>query len=270
VSIDAHNVHLGLVAGSGATSWIVTGQPRPPLASGPRSGSDHRALAQGSGKAPAPSQAGPTCSSSIPSVCRERYSPSERAEGFATRRGRQRCRTSRITESPRGVAFLLATFVGFSMMTSSAQADEPIPGPVPPPITFTAAPASGSGATSAPQAAAAAIVCKFQVQDPHNSTHVGGTVNVVATVSCVPAAESLSIRVTLYKVVCDPGCSQVPYGVTGSAKNVGKATIQANSAASCSSGDYFGVSYATIVAPPGFTPPSANVSGSGRTVAISC
>jgi hypothetical protein len=76
--------------------------------------------------------------------------------------------------------------------------------------------------------------------------------------------------VTLYKVVCDPGCSQVAYGRTGSAVNYAQPYIEANSAANCTSGDYFGVAFGTVIAPPGYTPPTGNVSGAGKTLSITC
>jgi hypothetical protein len=116
----------------------------------------------------------------------------------------------------------------------------------------------------------ATITCGLNVQNPHNSTHVPETINVVATINCNVAAASLSLSVTLWKSFCDPQCQQEPYGATGTAGNTGKASIQANSAGPCTSGDYFGVASGEVVAPPGFTPPEGPVSGQSPTVSITC
>ncbi len=146
----------------------------------------------------------------------------------------------------------------------------PIPS-TPHPVFSATRPTTGSGNASTKAVVPNTVItCNLNVQNPHNSTHVGGTINVVATIGCNVPAASLSIAVTLWKSVCDPGCQQVPYGATGTNSNAGSASIQANSAAACTSGDYFGVASGEIVSPPGYTPPSGSVSGQGATVSITC
>jgi hypothetical protein len=157
---------------------------------------------------------------------------------------------------------------GLTALGPSATQAAPVPVPASPTWIFTAAPNGTPGAAS-PNTSA--IACTLNVQNAHGSTHVGGTVNVVATISCTPVAASrLSLQVTLYKVVCDPGCYDAAYGKTGSTTNYGHASVQANSAGPCTPGDYFGSAYGSIVSPPGYTPPSGTVSGAGRTSRVTC
>jgi hypothetical protein len=149
---------------------------------------------------------------------------------------------------------------------TSAQAT-PTPVPISKPISSYSFTPTRSGGGVSPDAT---YSCTLNVQNPHNSSHVGGTINVVATISCGIAVTRMSLQVTFYKVVCDPRCGTVPYGTTGSSVTYSNRTIQANSAAACSSGSYFGEAYGSIVAPPGFSPPTGTVEGPGATVAISC
>lgn len=44
-----------------------------------------------------------------------------------------------------------------------------------------------------------AVGCSVQVQNPHNSTHVPGTINVVGTVNCSGAVPHIALFVTLYR-----------------------------------------------------------------------
>jgi hypothetical protein len=61
-------------------------------------------------------------------------------------------------------------------------------------LTATGAVASTSG-TAAPAAAS----CTIQVDNPHNSGHVNGTINVEATVSCSAAVPHIAVFVSLYR-----------------------------------------------------------------------
>jgi hypothetical protein len=152
-----------------------------------------------------------------------------------------------------------------------AQAEQPVPIPVTPIPAFSATGPGSSVDGGLNPNAEAVISCTLNVQNAHNSSHVGGTINVVATIDCTPvAASSLSISVTLYKAYCDSSCHQVPYGNTRTNRNTERASIQENSAAACTSGDYFGVAYGSIVSPPGYTPPSGTVSSVGATSHITC
>jgi hypothetical protein len=146
------------------------------------------------------------------------------------------------------------------------------PSPVPAPPTFSAthAPSATSGSGALAPAAGGIMVCNLKVDNVHHSNHVGGTVNVQGTTTCNPAASALTIQITLYKEICDPNCTQVPYGNVGSKTNVGQRTITANSAAACTSGTYFGVGTGTVVSPPGYLPAFGPVSDIGPQATISC
>jgi hypothetical protein len=100
----------------------------------------------------------------------------------------------------------------------------------------------------------------------------GGTINVVATIGCTGlTAAQLTLTTVLYKISCTPNCQDVAYGSPGYNSVTNKSAIQANSATtSCTSGQYFGVAYGTVTAPSGVTPPTGNLSGTGRTVSITC
>jgi hypothetical protein len=181
-----------------------------------------------------------------------------------------RCRSECYT---RGVKIVKSALLAGCLMVAALVATNAPAAASPPPVPVTASAPSYSFAAAPSDGGAspnATYTCTLNVQRPHNSTHVGGTVNVVATISCGIAVTRMNLQVTLYKVVYDPGCSQVPYGKTGSSVTYGNRTIQANSAAACSSGDYFGQAYGSIQAPPGYTPPTGTVEGPGPTVAISC
>jgi hypothetical protein len=97
----------------------------------------------------------------------------------------------------------------------------------------TAAPA----ATARPAAATATINCTIHVQNPHNSTHVPGTINVVATVNCTAAVAHIALFVTLYK--------NGAYAGSGANDVYFTASDSENAAAGCTIGQYY---YATASA----------------------
>ena len=136
------------------------------------------------------------------------------------------------------------------------------------PSTAQAAPlANAHTRTVAPQTV---ITCVLNVQNPHNSSHVPGQINVVATFNCSAPTASLGISVTLWKSFCDPQCQQQPYGSTGTSNNTNSRSISAQSNGNCTPGDYVGVASARLVSPPGFTPPIATTGAQGNTVSITC
>jgi hypothetical protein len=158
---------------------------------------------------------------------------------------------------------------GTVVLSGVSHATAPVPIPASPIWAFTASP-QPAGTLTGTAAALPPIVCNLKVNNAHGSGHVGGTVNVVATLGCVPDAATLRLQVTLYKIVCDPNCNDDPYGSTGTNSNGGQPSISANSAAACTSGSYFGVAFGSIVAPPGYLPASGNVEGSGPTSKVTC
>jgi hypothetical protein len=112
-------------------------------------------------------------------------------------------------------------------------------------------------------AAGRTIVCTPNVQNPHNSSHVKGTVNVVVTLKCTSAVSSISIRAALYRnghLVAQSGVRTVRN--TSSAQN--------NAAKACQSGTYVGWMAYVVVFPPGYVPPTGSSSGFGRSVKITC
>lgn len=107
------------------------------------------------------------------------------------------------------------------------------------------------------------ITCTGQAQYPHKSSHVPGTVNVVATVSCTAAVTSIGIRAALYRngaLVKDSGAKYV-YG-TSFAQN--------NAAETCHNATYQGWMSFTVTFPPGYSPATGAGSDWGSSVSITC
>jgi hypothetical protein len=116
---------------------------------------------------------------------------------------------------------------------------------------------------SAPALASSVITCTPNVQNPHNSTHVGGTVNVVVTLSCTGVVPYISIRAALYRngaLVKDSGAKAV----------YGSSFAQNNAAVACSSATYQGWMSYYVEFPAGYSPPSGASSGFGNSVPITC
>ncbi|KGJ71769.1 hypothetical protein GY21_19960 [Cryobacterium roopkundense] len=97
---------------------------------------------------------------------------------------------------------------------------------------------------------AASISCNLNVQNVHGSTHVSGTINGVAVISCTAAAGSLTLHYSLIRV--SPNYTQ--WGA-GSKSNAGQKTLQNNRAVSCSEGpgNFQGWAQGVISPPPGYT-----------------
>lgn len=126
--------------------------------------------------------------------------------------------------------------------------------------------AQGTATTQAPTHEAVSqqstITCTLSIANPHQSGHVPGTVNVVATWSCTSAVSSLSMTVTLFR-----NGSQV---AQGSFANAGKASLKGNAATPCVSGSYYGTAQGTVVFPPNYEPPSSTLFVQSATVSITC
>lgn len=159
---------------------------------------------------------------------------------------------------------IITAAVGSSPLAQAASAP---PAPAQTVQTYT-----GSETTTSPSPdIVPAIVCNLKVDNPHNSGHVAGKINVEATLSCKglnPAYSSVTVQ--LYKIVCTPNCNAVAYGAAGSASGTYKQSITANSAGSCTPGQYYGAAYGYIQAPPGVNPPTGHLEAAGRTVSITC
>lgn len=137
----------------------------------------------------------------------------------------------------------------------------------PPTVPAWAPDGSGSsveGGRSGSDADAAAVIrCQGQVQRPHNSTHVPGTVNVVVTVSCTAPVPEITTRAALYK-----NGQLVNQSALRTQRNT--ASAQNNAAVRCSPGNYRGWMYFKVVFPPGYNPPTASANGLGQEVALTC
>lgn len=124
--------------------------------------------------------------------------------------------------------------------------------------------AAASAATSPPAAASAplATTCRAQVQNPHASTHVPGTMNVVATASCTASVPHIALFVTLY----DNGA----YASSGANDVYFTSSDSVNAATLCRLGHYY---YATAKAEiwfPSGPPQWTNVVNSPTVLNDSC
>lgn len=111
-------------------------------------------------------------------------------------------------------------------------------------------------------AAQTTITCTLQIDNPHSSSHVPGTVNVVARWTCTAPVTSLEISVQLFLNGVEVA--------SGANDNAGQAFLQANAATTCVPGEYSGTASGTVVFPPGFEPPSGGGSVASPTVLITC
>jgi hypothetical protein len=105
------------------------------------------------------------------------------------------------------------------------------------------------------------ITCTAKANNPHDSSHVGGTVNFVGSVSCTAPVASLNLTLSLYLG------SYVQ--ATNNKSNTGNATISNNVSALCSSGGWQGTTYAVVTFPPGYVPASGVISDD-KIVTINC
>ena len=114
-------------------------------------------------------------------------------------------------------------------------------------VTFTRTePASSqSGATPAQSDT---FSCSTSVDNPHESTHVPGTINTVVTVTCgVPmTAESVTAHLYLDGSLV----------ASGSKTTSLKTKTQANAAIACTSGTFVGAGAVAVVPPAGYSPSS--------------
>ena len=106
------------------------------------------------------------------------------------------------------------------------------------------------------------ITCTLSIDNPHKSTHVPTTVNVVAHWACTAPVASLSLSVKLYRGVVQVG--------SGNSSNAGQAALNGNAAANCVNGQYLGTATGTVVFPPGYTPQSSTRSVQSPVVSITC
>lgn len=104
--------------------------------------------------------------------------------------------------------------------------------------------------------------CQFQVDRPHKSTHVPGTVNVIAWVRCNCPVDRIEMTLGL-------ALNRVEVKRDTFA-NSGSAYLEGNVAAPCVSGTYNGAAVATITFPPGAFPRTGNGNAGSGNVNIIC
>jgi hypothetical protein len=95
-------------------------------------------------------------------------------------------------------------------------------------------------------------------------------VNVHGTDTCTGPMVKLVIHLTLYKVVCDPGCYDAAYGTTGTSTSTGKTYVSTTSAGPCTNGQYYGAGYVTETFPPGYSPNPQTAEARGVTRSVTC
>jgi|SRR5215471_9776060 len=122
---------------------------------------------------------------------------------------------------------------------------------------------SPGGAAASVPAAVIVITCTISVQNPHPSSHVGGTVNVIARTQCSAPVASLQMVMALAR-------NGVIVGGPKTNANGGSASLQNNVAVPCVTGTYQGAAEAGIVFPPGFQPPTGIIANVSALVPITC
>jgi hypothetical protein len=122
-----------------------------------------------------------------------------------------------------------------------------------------------SGTTTAPDIAVGDInTCTANIQYPHHSGHVPGTVNVVMTVSCTSGVVYIQADVQLYYVniakVADSGLQTTWFNNFA----------YVNAANTCVNGTYQGWGYMNIYFGPNYEPSSGSSSGWGPINFVTC
>jgi hypothetical protein len=106
--------------------------------------------------------------------------------------------------------------------------------------------------------------CSLRVHDPHLSTHVPGTINVVARVECNRPVEAIEMKLGLAR-----DWQEV---VSHTASNSGVAALEGKVATTlpCVPGAYQGAAAARVVFPPTSMPASDILNANSTTRPITC
>ncbi len=152
------------------------------------------------------------------------------------------------------VIVLLATQVG--MVAADDGVTDPTPAPMPtdaPPNAPLTQPAVEDGAVGVNQALEPnPYGCVGRTDYPHKSTHVPGTVNVVAYTTCTVFVPQLYVKTRLYRWVCWLGiCWYSAYGPESEKLQYGGNQVYTNSAGQCITGWYKGESYHYVIGADG-------------------
>lgn len=153
---------------------------------------------------------------------------------------------------------LLGVTIALAVATSANAGAPPAPTTDgPPTVTVTATPqATGRASVES------VITCTLQINNPHKSTHVPGTINVTATWGCSSIVAELDIEIYLY-------LGGILVG-DGSSSGEATANLQANAYSGCTSGTYQGIADGRVVFPAGYTPPTQFTTVHSGSVFISC
>jgi hypothetical protein len=122
------------------------------------------------------------------------------------------------------------------------------------------APSEAEPISSELELLAASITCSLNVQNVHGSTHVAGTINGIASISCTRVAGSLQIHYSMIRL------SPYAQWAGPSRTNGGHSSITTNRAIPCSEGRaaFRGWAQGIISPPPGYSlsgPASTNAYG---------
>ena len=112
-------------------------------------------------------------------------------------------------------------------------------------FTVTAVRTSTGQGGASPQAESS-ITCTISIDNPHKSTHVPTTVNVVSHWNCDAIVQKLTLDTKLYRGVQQVG--------SGHSEGTGTFVLNGNAAASCVNGQYLGEATGTSRIPPGLQP----------------
>ena len=157
------------------------------------------------------------------------------------------------------ILVLGALVASVGVLTASAGADSS-PGPTV--VTFSATKASPPTSPVGGASPQATITCNLTIDNPHKSTHVPETVNVVSNVTCDNVVSSISITTKLFRA-----------GIQVASSNSFGAEVfmlNGNAAVNCVNGEYGGTADATVVFPPGYSPPSESGHVASPVVNITC
>jgi hypothetical protein len=160
------------------------------------------------------------------------------------------------------VAFLavcVAAIASVALVGSPAHAatGQPAAAPAAP-----AAHATSSSAAGGVPDQAVPIACTLTVDNPHNSSHVNGVVNVTGRIRCTAAVTAMNLLLTLTRDGVDV--------VSNQNDNMGVPTLSNSVATPCVNGTYQASAIGGIFFPPGFVPFFEIVSGFSNTVVIVC
>lgn len=118
--------------------------------------------------------------------------------------------------------------------------------------------AAGPRASSLPPV----ITCEIKLQRPHRSHHFNRTVNLISTVECTHPVGALAQGLRLFQDTIERS--------TKTNSNSGRKTLRTQTSALCRDGVYAGLSFASVAAPPNYTPPFFDWSELGAAQEIVC